>query len=594
MKHIVALLFALIFPITVFSAPSAICRCQPNQSCWPNSQKWAGFAKQLTGKLVQPQSPLASCQKNRTDEDCSAALNNVKNPFYLESTPGGTQTQRWEHAWHAQASEYAVEAENTADIVAAINFARTHNLRLVIKGTGHDYLGRSSAPKSLLIWTHKMRNVKFLQSFVPEGAPKATKGVSAITVSAGTRWLDAYDLATTKHNQYVQGGGCTSVGAAGGFTQGGGFGSFSKKFGTGAAGILQVEVVTAEGKTLIANRYQHQDLFWAICGGGGGTFGVVTQMTLMTHDLPKHFGSVRGKITAKTDDDYKKLIEKMLIFYRDNLNNEHWGEQLYFNSDRTIAINMKSNGLSKQETEKAWLSLKTWVNQFPKRYTMKLDVVSIPARKMWDYRFYEENYPNSIVRNPQKGAPKEEFWWKGNSSEVYLYIYAHQTRWIPIQLFAKDHLQQLTDAFFRASQLHAVSLHFNKGLSGASADAIKRGRETATNPAVYDAVGLVIMFGGSNEVFQGIAGKEPTRQIVKKDIDQIKRAMEYITEITPNAGTYTNESDYFQKNWQQDFWGVNYKRLLEIKQKYDPNGLFYCHQCVGSEYWNDSGMCRLD
>ena len=47
-----------------------------------------------------------------------------------------------------------------------------------------------------------------------------------------------------------------------------------------------------------------------------------------------------------------------------------------------------------------------------------------------------------------------------------------------------------------------------------------------------------------------------------------------------------------KKNWQQVFWGDNYNRLLKIKNKYDPNGLFYCHHCVGSEYWQEGGMCR--
>lgn len=189
MRRVVSLLFAFMLPVTAFSAPSTLtqCRCQPNQSCWPSSQDWAGLAKVLTGKLVKPESPLVACRKNGSSQECLIALNNVKNPFFLESTPGGTQTQRWAGAWQAQPSEYAVVAEHTADIVAAVNFARTHNLRVVIKGTGHDYLGRSSSPNSLLIWTHKMRQVKFQSSFVPVGSPNGTKGVPALTVSAGTR-----------------------------------------------------------------------------------------------------------------------------------------------------------------------------------------------------------------------------------------------------------------------------------------------------------------------------------------------------------------------------------------------------------------------
>lgn len=61
--------------------------------------------------------------------------------------------------------------------------------------------------------------------------------------------------------------------------------------------------------------------------------------------------------------------------------------------------------------------------------------------------------------------------------------------------------------------------------------------------------------------------------------------MNMIIALAPDAGTYANEADYFQKNWQQVFWGSNYSKLLKIKNKYDPNGLFYCHHCVGSEYW---------
>lgn len=580
----IAIVFLLLlFPLTVMAAS---CRCQPNEPCWPDAHAWSTLAKQLKGKLVKPESPLVACQNDPSSEACSMARQHVKNPFFLESIPGGTQTQQWAGAWRAQPSEYAVVAENTADIVAAVNFAREHNLRVVIKGTGHDYLGRSSAPDSLLIWTHKMRHVKFQPSFIPEGAPSNIKGVPAVTVDAGARWLDVFKVATTQHNQYVQGGGCTSVGAAGGFTQGGGFGQFSKAFGTGAAGVLQAKVVTANGKVLVVNHYENPELFWAIRGGGGGTFGVVTQMTLMTHDLPDYFGSVRGKITADNGDDYKKLIKHFLVFYRDNLNNEHWGEQFQFNPDNTLVINMRSSGLSKSDMEKIWQPLHAWVSHEASHYTMHTEMMTVPPRKMWDYRYWEKYYPALIVRNPMKGAPKEEFWWKGNSDEVYIYLYAHVTRWIPIALFSNDHVDALANAFYQASRLTSVSFHANKGLSGASADAIRRGRETSTNPTVYDAAGLVIIAAGSNEQ------QKPDPVKVKKTIENINQAMQYITAITPNAGTYANESDYFQKNWQQDFWGKNYKQLLEIKQTYDPEGLFYCHHCVGSEKWDDAGMCH--
>src|SRR5664279_1617302 len=94
-------------------------------------------------------------------------------------------------------------------------------------------------------------------------------------------WLHAYDMVTTKGGRYVQGGGCTTVGVAG-LIQGGGFGSFSKHYGLAAAALLEAEVVTADGYVRIANACNNPDLFWALKGGGGGSFGVVTKLTLLS------------------------------------------------------------------------------------------------------------------------------------------------------------------------------------------------------------------------------------------------------------------------------------------------------------------------
>ena len=83
----------------------------------------------------------------------------------------------------------------------------------------------------------------------------------------------------------MQGGGCGTVGVAG-LVSGGGFGSFSKNFGTAAAGLLEAEIVTADGAVRIVNACTNPDLFWALKGGGGGSFGVVTRLTLRTRELP--------------------------------------------------------------------------------------------------------------------------------------------------------------------------------------------------------------------------------------------------------------------------------------------------------------------
>ena len=77
------------------------------------------------------------------------------------------------------------------------------------------------------------------------------------------------------------------------------------------------------------------------------------------------------------------------------------------------------------------------------------------------------------------------------------------------------------------------------------------------------------------------------------DTTSFYEAVNRFREATPGAGAYFNEADFHEVNWQDNFWGMNnYQRLSEIKHKWDPNELFYCHNCVGSEFWEEGGMCR--
>ncbi len=566
----------------------SLCRCLPGQACWPSEIQWNTFAESLSGDLVQPKTPLSVCDGGRSSQACQTMLQKVKNPFYLQSYPGNNESQGWENAWKNQASAYAVEVANTDDVVKSVNFARDNNLRLVIKGAGHDYLGRSNAPDSLLVWTHNMRDISYNENFKPQNCTVEKEKISAVTVSAGSRWIEAYTEVTTKHQRYVQGGGCTTVGAAGGFPQGGGFGSWSKAFGTGAGGIVEAEIVTADGKTLIANACQNQDLFWAIKGGGGGTFGIVTHLTLRTHPLPNYFGILKGKITAKETTDYQLLIEKFLTFYHKHLNNQNWGEQFSFKPDNTMNIFMVSQGLSTEQAQKVWKPFVDWVAT-QNGITFESEYIDIPPNKVWDYSFWEKNYPELVVKNTGPNARPGEYWWAPNSGEVFSYWYTYQSWWLPVSLFSRDEIQRTAATFYQASRLAPVSIQINKGLAGASDEAIQLAKNTSMHPAVFSAGALVIMSYSTNQPqFPGMKNDVTIQQ----KVTNINTAMSLIQAMAPDAGSYANEADYFQGNWQKTFWGENYQRLLEIKNKYDPNGLFYCHHCVGSEVWQEGGMCR--
>ena len=103
-------------------------------------------------------------------------------------------------------------AESAADVAAAVNFAREHNLRLVVRGGGHSYLGTSNSPDSLLIWTRRMAG-SAARRIVPAGTKAAP--LPAVMVGAGAVWGHIYNAVTTKGARLVQGGGCLTVGVAG-------------------------------------------------------------------------------------------------------------------------------------------------------------------------------------------------------------------------------------------------------------------------------------------------------------------------------------------------------------------------------------------
>ena len=152
---------------------------------------------------------------------------------------------------------------------------------------------------------------------------------------------------------------------------------------------------------------------------------------------------------------------------------------------------------------------------------------------------------------------------------------------------------RLGDALFAATRFWGVSLHFNKGLAGAPADAVAAAKDTAINPAVVDAFALAIIAGGGRPAYPGIAGHEPDLSAARWHAGSISGAMSALRQLLPNAGSYVSEGNFFDDAWQHSYWGANYPRLLAVKEAYDPDGLFFVHHGVGSERWSPDGFARL-
>lgn len=164
---------------------------RPGDPGWPSAASWDRLNRKVGGRLIEIQAPLAGCEIAPNSEECEEFFRKLKNPYYIGYNPALTQTSGWIGAWTSAPSVYAVAVARTEDVVAAVNFAREYNLRLVVKGGGHSYQGTSCAADSLLIWTHAMNSIALHQAFVAQGCAGKQAPQPAVTIGAGAIWAQA-------------------------------------------------------------------------------------------------------------------------------------------------------------------------------------------------------------------------------------------------------------------------------------------------------------------------------------------------------------------------------------------------------------------
>ncbi len=549
---------------------------RPGDAGWPSEAQWDALSEQVGGQLSTPISPFLADETTRAE-----ALAQIKNPFYIGDQPALTQTSGYHGAWLSQPSARVVAARNSADVVAAVNFAREHRLRLVVKGGGHSYHGTSCAPDSLLIWTRAMKQVELHDAFVPAGAPSGTAALPAVSLGAGAMWIHAYDAVTTRAGRYVQGGGCTTVGVTG-LVTGGGFGSFSKAHGTAAASLLEAEVATADGQLRVVNAHQDPDLFWALKGGCGGSFGVVTRITLRTHALPDFFGGVGLKVQAADEPSWQALVAHSLRFYRDALCNPHWGEQLRFDDERCLQVSMVFQGINEREAKEVWAPFVAWLGENAAYSIVEpLHVSALPAEHMWDAAFFRKYAPQFIARDTRAGSPPIHMLWKGDQGQVGWYLHGYASAWMPSKLLDDAQRDAAAKAICTAAAHMPVELHCNKGLFGAPKEALDATRNTAMHPAVLDAFALALIGNAGDPAYAGSGGVVNEKK-AERGAQRVQASYDALRAVLPTAPTYVSECDFFQRDWQQAFWGPNYPRLLKAKRRYDPDGMFVIHHGVGT------------
>ena len=335
--------------------------------------------------------------------------------------------------------------------------------------------------------------------------------------------------------------------------------------------------------------------FGASRAAAAAALGVVTRLTLRTRELPAVFGGASVTIKAASDAAFRRLIARFVGFYAESLLNPHWGESVTFGSDNTFAVSMVFQGLEPHRPLRSGGRSST--GSPPRRETSPSpcppDIGGGPARNHWNAEFLKKSRPGRAFFDQRPGAPADNVWFAEQNNELGIFIHGYQSLWLPASLLQKNRQKRFVDALFAATRHYAVMLHFNKGLAGTNDADVSAAKDTAMNPAVLDAFALAIIAGGDPAAYTDLLGHPRDLAKARADAAAIGRAADALRKVVPNAGSYVSESNYFERGWQRSFWGSNYPRLLAVKQKYDPEGLFFVHHGVGSENWSADGFTRI-
>ncbi|CAE6536582.1 unnamed protein product, partial [Rhizoctonia solani] len=185
-----------------------------------------------------------TCQK--TNQGCLLDPNNPKNASAFSAPRVCDQ---------GSVSPYYIAVKTAADVTQGFAFSKRTGVPLSIKNTGHDFAGRSTAPGTLAFWTNNIKYINYSAAFVPEGCQQ--DGVPALTYGAGQD-MESLFLYADSNNLTFIGGSSKTVGAGGGWVQGGGHSVLSNTYGLGADRVLQFKVVTPDGRSRVANACQNQ------------------------------------------------------------------------------------------------------------------------------------------------------------------------------------------------------------------------------------------------------------------------------------------------------------------------------------------------
>ncbi|KAK0620677.1 hypothetical protein B0T14DRAFT_236015 [Immersiella caudata] len=544
------------------------CKVFPGDLDWPSKAIWSIF-NLLTGNALIETVPIgAVCYQNSGFYSASACTDLLagwtkSNTHVRDPTSVMSPMYQGETCHPARASpnstctlggfpSYVVNVTNIAQVQLAVNFARVAKLRLVVKNTGHDFLGKSLGAGALSIWTHHLNEVQFL----PKISTPSWTG-AAFRIGAGVEGRHLF-AAAERYNVTTVGGECGGVGVAGGYTAGGGHSPMSPLVGLGSDQALSLDVVLPSGRFVTANETHETDLFWALRGGGGNTFGVVTSMIVKAHPKIPVSGMTFSVLSgAETNVSITLFWEAMYAY---------WRRFPGFAEKRSYAYStiFPAPGGGYSWSMLPWMVPGMPLAEFKSMVAPLLAEWEELGLKVTPYYFeYPSFYPV----------------WKGHFPEETV---ANSDLRVGSRLFPKGNWANATrrDALFDSVRSvvedGSALIQYN-----AKYDAPEGTIPSAANTHWRDAIWFTII--GVNWAGSGLPEVEVERLNKKFHQDWMGRLRPF------GPGAYGNEADVMEPNFGEAFYGGNYERLVKIKKELDPTDLFWVPTGVGSEGWKVKG-----
>ncbi|KAK1509331.1 isoamyl alcohol oxidase [Colletotrichum costaricense] len=462
---------------------------------------------------------------------------------------------------------YRIRAKSYSEVQNAVKFAASKNIRLTIITTGHDELGRSDAGSGLIIDLSLLRGARVLKSFTAtkEGveSPAADEELKTIEPESGSQAAVTFNPAMgslamnyglESSGLFIVGGTAQGVAIGGGWGQNGGYGPLTAQYGLGVDQWLEAKVVTPDGELRVANEVSNSDLFWAIRGGGGGTFGVVVEATWKVYPtipiLGFHWYINSTLVINDTDAESGKTPTSEALAYLfsvlPELQEKGISAYLFVLNDNIRCHAIHPGPLANaQDANEVWGPILEKMQTYEGMTPFQSKHFHFDSYK----EFFQETYGQLEAFN-STDLPRN-----------------HGVVPFDSRLLGDEHLKSpnLTHALRKTGGNFGV-LMTSPGM------AVGNGSNTAVNPGWRKATVLLNGFKSNTT-----------------NVDELR-------ELAPDMGTYICEASADEPEWSTSFWGSNYRRLSALKSELDPNMVFWTTPGINADYVKaaDGRACLVD